>query len=931
MKKLGQKLSFLTKILLVVGLLISNLSSLSVVFAYEAPADVVVSLNEETLEIKYNEELAEEVEAVNVIVYEKYAYLDGTFETFGGTSEEVKNVYSLNAEELLEAKEGTLELEYNSIFANEEDTVNNFELFDGIYSVKVEIVDVTDYSEATVVATEQVVSETTQSESTETGITGDALGSQAENNEIQMLETENFSGDQTSLVLSYGVYEEEMTHNGGLDIKVFNSEGVEVVKVNGKYSLSREETKLTVVAQILPGGLNPTDKFEYDGEGYFAYELINEKIPVLEKDFIGHLYGDYELPVEIKLLKQLPGVSEVQTLQTETVNEVPEGYEEVVYTDSVNVLYGTYSLNTEILNAVTMTEGYQNVYLFSGDSKDGLLYVLAEFEETTDAEEETVVTKTMLDLYNIFDRVFSVPEGVEQPITFTLLKDGVNVLESYAPAIEEDTIESYLATVGLDDSVKIVLSSDGLTLTYRVVVVADFNNDNMLTEDDLLELIDQFVGESEVADIKKSDLTENGKLDSLDVLGLNQVIKNKEWHVQFDEVETTLDSSLDVKLNGELLSEENYLTSGDKFTVDYVLSLTDYDVNSVAGLFNYDDELFELISVDVAEATEEWIGNYHEGKFLYLGEESLTAPEDEADNQTPETGNTELMMTTDEESETSSLNYVVVTATFIALKSTNEDSDNVITLEEIELFNSTEESLTVYQLDINSVSTEAILVTASEDNTLSYLEVAGVEITLEDGVYEYEINVESDVTAVDLKYILSNIAASITSTVCPEELVEGSNIIILTVTSESGVSQDYTITVIREKVEKPTTQVNYNNYYGDYEEEEEEVIVTPGVEEEPDEDLEPEKESNISRIIIIILILLVIAGLVYLIFKDENDDETKKANKQINKLKKEGLESEVKHEEKTSSNKNSNNKNKVNNNKNSGNKDKGSKKNKKAR
>ena len=61
MKKLGQKASFLTKILLVVGLLISNLSSLSVVFAYEVPADVVIGLTDDELNVSYTQELDEEV------------------------------------------------------------------------------------------------------------------------------------------------------------------------------------------------------------------------------------------------------------------------------------------------------------------------------------------------------------------------------------------------------------------------------------------------------------------------------------------------------------------------------------------------------------------------------------------------------------------------------------------------------------------------------------------------------------------------------------------------------------------------------------------------------------------------------------------------------------------------------------------------------
>ena len=86
MKKVKQKASFLTKILLVVGLLVSNLSSLSVVFAYEGEIaqDVVIELVDNVLEINYTEELAPEVEAVEVRVYENYTYLNELPEKEGG-------------------------------------------------------------------------------------------------------------------------------------------------------------------------------------------------------------------------------------------------------------------------------------------------------------------------------------------------------------------------------------------------------------------------------------------------------------------------------------------------------------------------------------------------------------------------------------------------------------------------------------------------------------------------------------------------------------------------------------------------------------------------------------------------------------------------------------------------------------------------------
>ena len=57
---------------------------------------------------------------------------------------------------------------------------------------------------------------------------------------------------------------------------------------------------------------------------------------------------------------------------------------------------------------------------------------------------------------------------------------------------------------------------------------------------------------------------------------------------------------------------------------------------------------------------------------------------------------------------------------------------------------------------------------------------------------------------------------------------------------------------------------------------------------------------------------MVIAGLIYLIFKHEDDDETKKANKDINKMKKEPVTKPIESKNNkinNSSKKTSNNKN----------------------
>ena len=808
MKKLGKKLSFLTKIMLVIGLLISNLSSLSVVFAYEATDAIQITVVNDKLNIKYTDELAEEVENVNVKVYENYTYLDNSpyyvdeVAAENGKAGKESN-YSLTSEQLL-ALEGY-----------EAESILSVIKFDGLYEVKVEITDV--------------------------------------NNEV----------------IDSAIYSENIEHESGLSFKLFDEMDNEIVPVDGVYPLGLENSKVKVVAQVLSGGLSPMDMFMYDEVSYTATELLEYSFSD-EMDLSGRLFGEYTLPFEVKLLD---------------VNS-----EEVVYAEELKLMYESYEMNASVLNTATEELEIEDTYEFVSETKDGILYVLLNSNRI----------HTMLDLYNIVN----LANGESEIISYVLSNSEYeDVLASYDEETAEVTLEEYLESIVLDDSVMLTLTNAGLTVTYKVVVTADMNGDNALTEDDLSGLINQVVGEDEV-NTEKADLNKDTKVDTLDVMYLNEVIKTGAWEVELTDTDATLESALVV--------DATDIVSGDEFTVSYKVTLTEYSVNGVAGLFKYDETMLELVKVETAT---EWLGNAKDGKFLYLGEESLT-------------GVVTLDETTGEEI-VESKEYVLVTATFKALKS----GESVISLENPEYFDGTN-YLLVEQEDI----TTNVVVNASDNNSLASLFVAGQEIVLtkdENGedVLEYEITVSNDVTMADVEAIVENVAANITSIVYPEELAEGENTVTITVTSESGDVKVYTVIVNREAApeeETVTAPVN-NNYYNDYddEDEDEDVVVPKPEVDEDDEDETPEKEeSNLSRIVIIILILLVIAGLVYLIFKDDEDEETKKANKAVNRLRKEEVDAKV---EKTveakpenkpvnksnnkPNNKHTNNKNKASNNK----------------
>ena len=88
MKKIGKKFSYITKIFLVLGLLFSNLSGLSLVFAYENEAPFGIEVKDNKIVINYNHEDLEDSDNIKITLKENYKYLDDT------TEEEVNDSFS---------------------------------------------------------------------------------------------------------------------------------------------------------------------------------------------------------------------------------------------------------------------------------------------------------------------------------------------------------------------------------------------------------------------------------------------------------------------------------------------------------------------------------------------------------------------------------------------------------------------------------------------------------------------------------------------------------------------------------------------------------------------------------------------------------------------------------------------------------------------
>ena len=128
----------------------------------------------------------------------------------------------------------------------------------------------------------------------------------------------------------------------------------------------------------------------------------------------------------------------------------------------------------------------------------------------------------------------------------------------------------------------------------------------------------------------------------------------------------------------------------------------------------------------------------------------------------------------------------------------------------------------------------------SSDCKILDLKVKGYKIDFDSDTYEYHIKVGNKVKSLDIEVILSDDNATYVIN-GNDDFKEGENVVTVVVTAEDGSTKTYTLIVDKEKAKEATV----------------------------------EKESNISRYIVIGLIVLVIAGLIYLIFKDDEEEDNK--------------------------------------------------------
>ena len=449
-----------------------------------------------------------------------------------------------------------------------------------------------------------------------------------------------------------------------------------------------------------------------------------------------------------------------------------------------------------------------------------------------------------------------------------------------------------------------VVFTRGTEVTYTVVVIGDNNNDNNFNEDDMKPTMNDYLEGNKVLsmDVVKGDSDEKGLLTFDDIMKLNTELNSI----------TSGDANINLCLVYGELPKEIYV--GDTFKLNVLVNsenASDY-INGINALVTTGNNL-KLTNVTY---NSNLIGTFKENALVAAGtdltngevlltleftaikegKDSITLSGSIAKNENIEefenlTTEVNVIRKISSNNNLSSLKASVGTFDIAFDKDVTVytltvpyDTESVILSGSLEDITSTVDGLIEYKLTDDKTTANITVVAEdgtikvytvyiikeakpenvatpvtyyySSNNYLKSLEIDGYEITFNKEINEYKITVKSDVTSLDIKAIPEDSRARVEIT-GNEKFKKGNNTVTITVTAEDGSTREYKITANKESEKKEAlTEIEGNS-------------------------------NTAEKVVIIILIILVVLGLLYLIFKKDEQEvatvEIKKEQKIDNK------------------------------------------------
>lgn len=500
--------------------------------------------------------------------------------------------------------------------------------------------------------------------------------------------------------------------------------------------------------------------------------------------------------------------------------------------------------------------------------------------------------------YNNSDSVTSIKEIVDSLVNTDIELSIYDENNTLLDLTNEEVLNSQLK-----NNYRVVFTR-GTEVTYTVVVTGDNTSDNNFDSDDMKVTMNDYLEGNKVLsmDVVKGEDDEEGLLTFDDIMKLNTELNpatSGDVNINLGLVYGGLPKEIYVgdtfKLNVLVKSENasDYINGINALvTTGNNLKLTNVTYNSnLIGTFKDNN----LVAAGTDLKNEEVLLTL-EFTAIKEGKDSITLSGSIAKNENIEefenlTTEVNVIRKISSNNNLSSLKASVGTFDIAFDKDVTVytltvpyDTESVILSGSLEDITSTVDGLIEYKLTDDKTTANIIVVAEdgtikvytvyiikeakpenvatpvtyyySSNNYLKSLEIDGYEITFNKETNEYKITVKSDVTSLDIKAIPEDSRARVEIT-GNEKFKKGNNTVTITVTAEDGSTREYKITANKESEKKEAlTEIEGNS-------------------------------NTAEKVVIIILIILVVLGLLYLIFKKDEQEvatvEIKKEQKIDNK------------------------------------------------
>lgn len=500
--------------------------------------------------------------------------------------------------------------------------------------------------------------------------------------------------------------------------------------------------------------------------------------------------------------------------------------------------------------------------------------------------------------YNNSDSVTSIKEIVDSLVNTDIELSIYDENNTLLDLTNEEVLNSQLK-----NNYRVVFTR-GTEVTYTVVVTGDNTSDNNFDSDDMKVTMNDYLEGNKVLsmDVVKGEDDEEGLLTFEDIMRLNTELNPA----------TSVDVNINLGLVYDGLPKEIYV--GDTFKLNVLVkseNASDY-INGINALVTTGNNL-KLTNVTY---NSNLIGTFKDNNLVAAGtdlkneevlltlefttikegKDSITLSGSIAKNENIEefenlTTEVNVIRKISSNNNLSSLKASVGTFDIAFDKDVTVytltvpyDTESVILSGSLEDITSTVDGLIEYKLTDDKTTANITVVAEdgtikvytvyiikeakpenvatpvtyyySSNNYLKSLEIDGYEITFNKETNEYKITVKNDVTSLDIKAIPEDSRARVEIT-GNEKFKKGNNTVTITVTAEDGSTREYKITANKESEKKEAlTEIEGNS-------------------------------NTAEKVVIIILIILVVLGLLYLIFKKDEQEvatvEIKKEQKIDNK------------------------------------------------